>query len=589
MLKNRLLMKATSRSLAFFGVFRGGCLLRSRSAWAFCLIAFVCVRAHPQQIGLWGDQGDGSYRNPIIAADYSDPDVVRVGNDFYMVASTFESSPGIPILHSRDLVNWTTIGYAFAKTSTLGPDFNWDRMRRYGNGLFAPSLRYHAGKFWVFVNSYSGEGFLMSTATDPAGPWTVTQIKDRHGKPLRTARWTDPCPFWDDDGKAYLASSRPGSFWFGYLFRMTPDGTQLLDADVNAMNEDKVRYEWPNGGTLFSPFQGTEGNKLFKRDGYYYLQHIEFRNDGHGFGTYIMRSKNIYGTKDDGSPGKPGDPGNYDILKFGDDIPGQGGFFDTPDGRWFWIGQYKQGASDGRMPNLLPVTWIDDWPVPGVNITDKKGSMAWQLPKPTEGQPIVLPQGSDAFDETKLQLQWEWNHQPRAEMWSLTERPGYLRLHAFQPTRDDFFGAGNTINQRHMRSVSSVVTIKIDVTGFADGQEGGLSHFNGGTSFATFGVLQTRGKRSLKYEEKGLPSELEALPEGTHVLWLRSTTGFDDLNQYSFSLDGATFKKLGGLYKLTYAGYRGDMVGIYTYNSLEVAGYLDVDSFESESINRPPR
>lgn len=260
----------------------------------------------------------------MLAADYSDPDIIRVGDDYYMVASTFESSPGIPILYSRDLVNWTTIANAFPDTGALGPAFTWSRMGRYREGLFAPSIRYHAGKFWIFVNSHSGEGFFMSTATDPSGPWTVTQIEDKNGEPLRTAGWTDPCPFWDDDGKAYLASSRPGAFWYGYLFEMTADGTQLLDADVDAMNINGVRYEYPNGGTLYSPFQSSEGNKIYKRNGFYYLQHIEFLDKGQGNGTYIMRSKHLYGTKADGTPGKPGDPGTYEILKFGPGLPGQG-------------------------------------------------------------------------------------------------------------------------------------------------------------------------------------------------------------------------------------------------------------------------
>ena len=556
------------------------------------MFRFVTVAASAatadQQTGKFGDQGDGTYRNPVLAADYSDSDVCRVGNDFYMVASTFESSPGVTVLHSKDLVNWTTIGAAFNDVSKLGPTFNWDRMGRYGQGVYAPSIRYHAGEFWVFVNCHSDEGFWQSHATDPAGPWTPTQIMDKHGKPLRIPGWTDPCPFWDDDGKAYLASSRPGKTWYGYLFQMTPDGTQLLDADVDKMKGGDADCVYPNAGTAYSPFHSTEGNKIYKRNGFYYLQHIEFLNTGHGTGTYLLRSKHIYGTKEDGTPGQPGDLGKYELLKFGGEIPGQGSFVDTPDGRWFWMGQFNRYGSDGRTPNLLPVTWVDDWPVAGAEIQKLQGKMVWQMKKPIDGQPIELPQGSDGFDGPTLNAQWFWNHQPRADHWSLTERPGYLRLHAFAPLRpDQFYSAGNTIAQRHYRSDETTATVKLDLSGLVDGQQAGLANFTGGKFYATIGILQTGGKRSLKYVEDSNSSDGPDLPAGNNVIWLRSVVKFDDINAYSYSLDGKTFTPFGGAYKLQSHGFRGDFIGIFCFNDNGDAGYIDVDSFEYQSMNRP--
>ena len=525
-----------------------------------------------QQTGKWGDQGDGTYRNPIIAGDYSDPDPIRVGDDYYMVTSTFQISPGVHVLHSRDLVNWETIGAVFSDVSKLGPNFNWDRMNNYNVGVYAPTIRYHDGKFWVFVNCYSGEGFWMATATNPAGAWSVTQIKDKNGKPMRTSGWSDPCPFWDEDGKAYLGSSKPGGIWYSYLFQMTPDGTQLLDADVDSMNVFGTIKPWPYHGTAVSPVFSSEGNKVFKANGFYYLIHIEFL--GEGKGTYVLRSKNIWGTKSDGSPGKPGDAGLYEKKKFADDIhiPGQGGFVMTADGRWFWMAQFNRGSSDGRNTNLFPVVWVDGWPLPKADI--------WQTLKPIKSNKITLPQGSDEFNSKKLHPQWQWNYQPRADKWTLTERSGFLRLYAFRPIeKGKFFKAGNTLCQRYLKSDTLVVTTKIEIAAMSNGQEAGMTHFNGGKNYANIGVIQKDGVRFLKYEEDGHEVIGLSLTNSITTIWFRSRVGFNDVNSYEYSLDGKSFLSFGGKYLLKWGNYRGDNIGIYTYNNEADAGYVDVDWF----------
>jgi beta-xylosidase len=555
-------------------------------------LIFIPLSVCSQETGKWGDQGNGTFRNPIIAGDYSDPDPIRVGEDYYMAASTFESSPGVTILHSRDLVNWEYSGSVFTDLTEVDPAFRWDRMERYGEGVFAPSLRYHKGKFWVFVNFYT-DGFFMATAGHPSGEWEIHQILDKNGKPLSTLEWTDPCPFWDEDGKAYLGASRPGGVWYGYLFEMTPDGRQLLDADVDHMNMEDVEYTYPLGGTLYSPFQSTEGNKIYKRNGYYYLIHIEFLPDGQGCGTYVMRSRNIYGTKEDGTPGRPGDPGTYEIYKIGEDgceginqeFPGQGGLVDTPDGRWFWIGQFNRINTDKyRVPHLVPVTWIDDWPVFGADVKNGKGEMKWELPKPIQGFPVVCPFISDDFDDPELNPVWQWNHQPDPTKFSISDNPGLLRLYASKAK--SFFKAPNTINQRHFKSDSTLVIIKILISGMEEGQQAGLAHFTGGTSYAGLGVEIAKGKKRLVYNTNGRKTVIAKLSAYQDTLYLRSRIKMDNKVTWYYSFDGNIFTELKNTYAIEAGNFRGNMVGIFHYNTESDSGYIDVDWFRYQVHNK---
>jgi beta-xylosidase len=546
-------------------------------------LAGISPLVSAQETGKWGDQGDETFRNPIIAGDYSDPDPIRVGEDYYMAASTFESSPGVTILHSRDLVNWEYAGSVFDDLTEVDPAFRWDRMDRYGEGAFAPALRYHEGKFWVFVNFYT-DGFFMATTSHPSEKWEIHQITDRDGKPLRTLYWTDPCPFWDDNGKAYLAASRPGDQWFGYLFEMSPDGKQLLDAEVDHMNQQDIVYRYPLGGTLYSPFQSTEGNKIYKKNGYYYLIHIEFLPDGQGCGTYVMRSRHLYGVKENGEPGGPGDPGVYEIYKIGEDgceginqeFPGQGGLVSTPDGRWFWIGQFNRINTDKyRVPHLVPVTWIHNWPVFGSDIQNGKGHMRWELPKPIQGFPPAYPYFSDEFEDPHLHPAWLWNHQCDTTRWSLEE--GRLRLHASKAK--EFFQAPNTLNQRHFKGDSSLVTAKLLLHGMAHRQIAGLAHFTGGTSFALLGVEVDKGRFQLLYESNGSRKSLLQLPPGQESIYLRTHVEMDMRVRWYYSLDGRDFNLLAPVYEIQAGGFRGNMVGVCSYNPKKEEGFVELDWF----------
>ena len=230
-------------------------------AFLFVLL-FLSEKVQGQAVS-WGDQGNGTYINPILNADYSDPDVIRVGDKYYMVCSDFHYI-GMPVLESDDMVNWRIISQVYNRFDFPG----WDNNENYGGGSWAPAIRFHDGKFWIYFCT-PREGLMMSTATDPHGPWTPLHCVKNIGG------WEDPCPFWDEDGQAYMGRSQLGAGPI-YLHRMTPDGKTLLD-------DGKIIYTGPV----------AEGTKFYKRHGYYYLS-IPEGGVGEGWQT-ILRSKNIYG------------------------------------------------------------------------------------------------------------------------------------------------------------------------------------------------------------------------------------------------------------------------------------------------------
>ncbi len=269
----------------------------------------------------WGDQGDGTYRNPVLDADYSDPDLIRVGGDFYLVASDFHFV-GMQVLHSTDLVNWSIIGQVFDRLS-MNP--RYDRMTAYSQGTWAPSLRFHDGEFYVYCCT-PHDGLYMWHATDPAGPWSkAVTVKAVDG-------WEDPCPFWDDDGNAWLVHGRYGAGPL-ILHRMSPDGTRLLDEGVEI-------YRGPV----------AEGPKLFRRHGWYYISLPE-GGVGEG-GQSILRARSVLGP--------------YERrIALPNGSPHQGGLVELDNGEAWFIG-FKSSGALGRVCFLEPVRWgDDDWPVFG--------------------------------------------------------------------------------------------------------------------------------------------------------------------------------------------------------------------------------
>lgn len=348
------------------------------------------------------DLGDGTYRNPVIFADYSDPDVIRAGRDFYMAASSFNCTPGLPILHSRDLVNWTIVNHAVKNL----PAARYAQVQS-GSGVWAPAMRHHVGRFWIFFPMVD-EGIYVTTANDPSGRWSEPHLL------LEGAGLIDPCPLWDDDGKAYLvhayARSRTGVKHKLRVRPMAPDGSRVL-------GDGQIVFDDPtNHPTL-------EGPKFHKWNGYYY---ISAPAGGVATGWQLMlRSRNVYGPY---QPRVVLEQGASDCNG-----PHQGALVDTPAGEW-WFVHFQERQPYGRVVHLQPVKWRDGWPFIGVDRDGNGvGEPVERHRKPKvigRSQRVAVPQTTDEFRVGQLGLQWQWHANHDDAWYSLSARPGWLRLHA---------------------------------------------------------------------------------------------------------------------------------------------------------------
>lgn len=520
------------------------------------IFLFASFVSFAQFTDKWGDQGNGIYYNPVIPADYSDLDAIRVGSDYYAISSTFQYSPGVVILHSKDLVTWEIFSHVVDDITVMTLELNWDKMNHYGKGVWAGSIRYYKGKFWVYFGT-PDDGFFMSSATNAAGPW----------EPLhpfwKVTGWDDCCTFCDDDGQLYFIATnfaldpKTNKKYNIHLFKMTPDGRSLI------IESDSIIHQ----------SAGSEANKLYKINGMYYHYYSETNREGRVI--MMERSKNIYGP--------------YEIKQLNhvnkakDREPNQGGLMQTEPGDWWFFTHHGSGGNwDGRVASLLPVSWVDGWPIIGEVGTDTIGNMVWSAKKPIKSVSALKIQTDDDFNAPQLAVQWEWNYQPRKDKWSLTEHKGFLRLHAFTPINPDdskkiILRVGNTITQRSMRTTSNEVTVKIDIENMADGQYAGITHYST-ISNSLFGVKQLNGVKSLAYNNNG--KDTTGISITGKSIWLKSTWGYEGISSYAYSLDGKTYIPFGDTYQLTWGSYRGDRIGIFSFNIRDDKGFVDVDWFK---------
>jgi beta-xylosidase len=483
------------------------------------------------------------YRNPILFADYSDPDVIRVGSDYYLVASTFHFVPGIPILHSKDLVHWSIAGHVIDRLA-ISPAYDMQGGNRYGRGVWAPAVRFHNGLFYVYFPT-PDEGVFVSTAPKMTGPWTAPEAV------LSGPGYEDPCPFWDDDGQAYLIHSKVGAGPL-ILHRMSPDGKRVLDDGKEIMRDPK------NLPTL-------EGPKMYKRNGLYY---IFAPYGGVPVGAQaVLRSKNIYG------------PYEYrTVLAKGDteiNGPHQGGYVETPDGKGWFIHFQSRGAH-GRIVHLQPVRWDGDWPVIGnapQGATTGEPVMEYALPIVFHPQPTDRPQTSDEFDAKALSPMWEWNHNPANERWSLAERPGFLRLHTAYAA--DLLHARNTVTEC-LQDESAEITVRLDLEHLAPGDRAGLSIFDVSKSYVAVTYAGAGRKLAFSIKDADTPG-----PDiSAKIVQLRAVVKGDMATYFYSTDDGAAFTPIGSEVKLAFGWWKGARPAIFAFNTdanAKTSGVLDVD------------
>ena len=491
------------------------------------------------------------YRNPILFADYSDPDAIRYGSHYYLIASTFHFVPGIPILESGDLVHWTIAGHAVQRLD-MDPRYDLTGFgsspNGYGMGVWAPSIRRHNGLFYIYFPTPT-EGIYVTTARSIAGPWSKP-VAVLHQPGLE-----DPCPFWDDDGQAYLVHSRKGAGPL-ILHRMSPDGLRVLD-EGKTIVEDRQ-----NLPTL-------EGPKFYKRNGWYY---IFAPYGGVAVGKQaVLRSRSIYGPYEQRT-----------VLAQGDtkiNGPHQGAYVETPSGQGFFLHFQSRGAH-GRIVHLEPVTWQDDWPIVGAPIP---GSTAGQpvpsgaVSGPGSAARSQAPgiQTSDEFSSRILGPQWEWNHNPDSAHWSLAARRGFLRL---IPTHAEGLpSARNTLTQC-MQDNAFELTARIDIAALKPGSHAGLAMFEKTAS----GLEIVRDGEQSRLEYFSLASASPVLIPGpalTHPTLQLRVRVEGDTASYSYSLDnGAAFLPLGPATPIHFSWWKGSRPSLFAYTTETTpAGSMDID------------
>ena len=511
-------------------------------------------------------------QNPMLWADVPDPDVIRVGDTYYLVSTTMHLMPGAPIMASMDLKNWETIGYIFDRL-TDSPKYDLMEGTAYGRGQWATSLKYHKGKFYALLapneQGAMGDTYIF-TADKAEGPWKILS---------RMRHFHDCSLFFDDDDRVYVV------YGTGEMMELKPDLSDVIEGTHQQIFE----READETGLL-------EGSRMIKHRGKYYLLMIS-----HVYAPGRHRREVCYRADDIHGPYE-----KQVILQSefgGFSYEAQGTIVDTPDGDWYGI-IFQDRGGVGRVLTLMPCRWIDGWPMLG----DEEGKVPERMRPPVSGQPTTAIVKSDDFNEPKLGLHWQWNHNPIDRAWSLTERPGYLRLKTNRVV-PNLYLASNTLTQR-MEGPTCSGAVCLDLSKMKDGDRAGLAAFNSDSGVLTIKKqgkkltlemseqsceLTEREKAVTKCEEKIIESVALQQPK----IWLRIDADFrpqtehkgfmlgTDLATFYYSLDGEQWTKIGSDYRMSFDWRRffmGSKFGIFCYATKKSGGYIDVAQFDYKRI-----
>lgn len=544
-----------------------------------CLLATLPATAQQGNYvsKVWvSDQGDGTYRNPVLYADYSDPDVCRVGDDFYLTASSFNCLPGLPILHSKDLVNWSLIGAAIH--NKLTPATTPERPE-HGNRVWAPAIRHHNGLFYIFWGD-PDQGIFMVKAQDPQGPWTEPVLV-KAGKGI-----IDPCPFWDENGRVYLAhayaGSRAGLKSVIAVCELNAEATQ-------AITPSRIVFDGHEA------HETCEGPKFYKKGDYYYIFH-----PAGGVPTgwqVVLRSKHIYGPYEWKT-----------VLAQGNtpiNGPHQGAWVDTPTGE-DWFLHFQDVGAYGRLVHLQPMKWVDDWPVIG---EDKDGDgcgqpvLTYRKPHVGKAYPVCTPQENDEFDGFTLSPQWQW-HANINEKWAYyAGDQSIVRLYSYPVVEDyrNLWDVANLLLQKTPApNFTATMKLTFRPTDRYQGERTGLVVM--GLDYAGL-MLENTDKGVVLSQaecpdaENGTPELVNASTSLNHLtVYLRvrfscdgrriaQSEGGHDLVvmcQFSYSLNGKDFKQLGRPFQAREGKWIGAKIGTFCTRPAIKAndgGWVDIDWF----------
>lgn len=518
--------------------------------------------SHAQNSQVWiADQGNGMYKNPVLFADYSDPDAIRVGDDYFMTASSFNEAPGLPILHSKDMVNWQLVNHALPD---IFPIQHFSTPKR-GDGVWAPSIRFHNNEYYIYWGD-PDFGIYMVKTKDPFGKWD-DPILVSEGKGL-----IDPCPLWDDNGNAYIvhgwAGSRAGVKSLLTIKKMSPDGTKTLDKGVHIFDGHDAHPT-------------VEGPKFYKKNGYYYI----FAPAG-GVATgwqLVLRSKNIYGPYEEKI-----------VLEQGNSKingPHQGAWVNTPSGEdWFY--HFQDADTYGRIVHLQPMKWANDWPMIGID-QDKNGigEPVTSYKKPTIGKnyPISTPPETDEFDGNDIGIQWQWSANSNITWYSKLIGQNFLRLFSVKipDGTKNLWNVPNLMTQKFPApNFTASTKVKLTPEEATEGKTAGLLVM--GTDYQSIVITNkldgfyVQLKQAIKAEKGNEEKVLfEAKLKGNEVYLQVNVNEPNGISQFSYSENGKKFTNVGEPFQAKPGKWIGAKVGLYSISTTDAkrGGYADFDWF----------